>query len=138
MALFFLYVFLTCSFQSLIIILFTGKLRYFHSVASPILFYFIMQPSLIWPFIATTICIPDNDNEGPRKMWRKVFHAYVWIIVSLPVIIGLGIFYNLLVQREHLVFYYGVGLMILAGILFLLMVHWMVWGWSYLIPKNKE
>lgn len=127
MALFFLYVFLTCSIQSLIIILFTGKLRYFHSVVSPILlFYFIIQPSLIWSFIATTICIPDN--EGPRKMLRKVFYAYIWIIVSLPVIIGLGIFYNLLVHRQHLIFYYAVGLMILAGVLFLLMVHWMVWG----------
>lgn len=134
MVLFFIYVFITCFVQSLIIVLFTGKLRYFHAVLSPIIFYFIMQPCLVWSFIATVVCIPDN--EGPRKMWRKVFHAYIWIIVGVPVFLAFGIFYNLLVQKEQLVFYYGIALSIIGIILVGLMIHWIIWGWNVLIPKN--
>lgn len=133
---FIIFVFISGSLQSLRIIILTGKLRYFHAVFYPIIYYFVMLPGMLYSFIVTLICFPDN--EGPQKMWQRVFHGYIWIFVGGPVLIGLGIFYNLLVQKERLASYLGYMLIAVVAILFVLAMHWISWGWYVLIPENKE
>ena len=96
-AMFSIYIFVATFLLTFRIVLRTGKLRYFHSLWHPLFFFFFLLPSKLWAFVSILICFPDG--KGTKKMWMKVIHMYIWIVVAGGIIISLGFVYNIVIDK---------------------------------------
>lgn len=110
------------------------KLRFLHSLWHPLFYMLFLLPSKIWATISTLICLRDTQCQ---KMWRKVIHVYIIIAIGGGVIIGMGVVYNLVVNRQKVDNIFNYILIGIAVMLFCLATHWMIWGWLVFIPQNK-
>ena len=105
-----IYVFVATFLLSFRIILRTGKIRYFHTLWHPLFFFFFLLPSKLWAFISIVICFPDN--KGTKKLWMRVTHVYIWLVVAGAVLISMGFIYNIVIEKERIFDYYVISILI--------------------------
>lgn len=110
------------------------KLRFFHALWHPLFFMLFLLPSKIWGMISTLICLPDTQWN---KMWKKLIHVYVFIALGGGVVIGMGVVYNFVVNRQKVQNNFNYVLIGIGIALFCLVTHWVIWGWLVFVPKNK-
>ena len=132
---FVIYVFIISLLMSFRAIVRNCKFRFLHSLLHPLFFFMILLPLKIKAFIT---CLCADTARGKKDRWRKVLPVYIWMVLGGGILIGMGIVFNLVNDRERLNNWMGFSLIIIFSCLSLLVIHWITWGIGVFVPDNKE
>ena len=132
---FIIYVFIMTLLMSMRAIVRNCKFRFIHSLWHPLFFFMFLLPLKIKAFLT---CLTPDTSRAKKDRWKKLWPVYAWMVFGTLALIGMGIIFNLVRDKERVNNWMGFSMIIVLTCLSLLFIHWITWGIGVFVPDNKK